>query len=192
MMSSSRNVDTSRRRPRSVMLAAPTLMSLAVVATVGTARAGDNRAPELVGDCQRLQVEAGNKVAFHAFGVGVQIYRWSGTSWVFVAPEAVLYASAGDDGEVGSHFGGPTWQSNSGSKVVGTKLKECTPDPSAIPWLLLRATSAEGPGVFGRVTFLQRVNTVGGIAPTVPGESPGQIAKVPYSADYFFYHKAGE
>src|SRR3954447_7184439 len=168
MMNSSRKTDALRRRPRSVMLAASTLLSLAIVATAGTARADDNRAPDLVGDCQKLQVDAGNKVAFHVFGVGVQIYRWSGTSWVFVAPDAVLYANAGDDGEVGSHFGGPTWQSNSGSKVVGTKLKECTPDPSAIPWLLLRAASTEGPGIFGRVTFIQRVNTVGGNPPGVP------------------------
>src|SRR4029077_19745080 len=84
----------------------------------GGARADDQRAPELVGDCQRLQVGPGNKVAFHVFGVGGQNYRWSGTSWVFVAPDAVLYANAGDDGAVGIHFGGPTWQSNSGSKVV--------------------------------------------------------------------------
>ena len=141
---------------------------------------------------ERLRVEAGNKVAFHAFGVGVQIYRWSGTSWVFVAPEAVLYANAGDDGEIGIHFGGPTWQSNSGSKVVGTKIQECTPDPDAIAWLLLRAASAEGPGIFGKVTFIQRVNTVGGNAPNVPGEFLGQMARVPYTADYFFYHKAGQ
>src|SRR5262245_53704217 len=71
------------------------------------ARAADQRAPELVGDCQRLQVEAGNKVAFHVFGVGVQIYRWSGTSWVFVAPEAVLYANAGDKWGSGHPFRRP-------------------------------------------------------------------------------------
>jgi hypothetical protein len=171
------------------MLAAPTLMSLAVVATVGTARAGDNRAPELVGDCQRLQVEAGNKVAFHAFGVGVQIYRWSGTSWVFVAPEAVLYANAGDDAEIGIHFGGPTWQSNSGSQVVGTVIDHCTPDPGAIPWVLLGAASTEGPGIFDRVTYIQRVNTVGGNAPADPGSFVGEMARVPYTADYYFYRK---
>src|SRR5262249_41001413 len=54
----------------------------------------DNRAPDL-GAFQNLQVPAGNKVAFHAYAEGVQIYRWNGTSWTFVAPEAVLYANAG-------------------------------------------------------------------------------------------------
>ena len=136
---------------------------------------------------------AGNKVAFHAFGVGVQIYRWNGTSWVFVAPEAVLFANAGDDGEVGIHFGGPTWQSNSGSKVVGTVIDHCTPDPDAIPWLLLEAVdSPRGPAFSTDVTYIQRVNTVGGNAPADPGDFAGEVARVPYTADYFFYRKAGQ
>ena len=99
----------------------------------------------------------------------------------------MLFADAGDDGVVGIHFGGPTWQSNSGSKVVGTVIEHCTPDPDAIPWLLLEAESTEGPGIFDRVTYIQRVNTVGGNAPTVPGAFAGQVARVPYTADYFFY-----
>ena len=65
--------------------AALALLLLALVAPAGAAPGNDNRAPDL-GDCQDLQVPAGNKVAFHAFGVGVQIYRWNGTSWIFVAP----------------------------------------------------------------------------------------------------------
>ncbi len=128
------------------------MLLLVVIAPAGAARAADNRAPDL-GDCQHLQVPAGNEVAFHAFGVGVQIYRWSGTSWVFVAPEAVLFADAEDDGVVGIHFGGPTWQSVSGSRVVGTVIDHCTPDPSAIPWLLLGAAFTEGPGLFDQVTY---------------------------------------
>jgi hypothetical protein len=155
--------------------------------TVGPqANNGDNRAPDL-SDFPDLQVPAGNKVAFHAFGEGVQIYRWNGTSWIFVAPEAVLFADAGHHGEVGTHFGGPTWKSNSGSEVVGTVIHMETPDPDAIPWLLLGAASKEGPGIFDRVTFIQRVNTVGGKAPTDPGTFVGEVARVPYTADYFFY-----
>jgi hypothetical protein len=190
-MINSRITNAFHLRPLGVTLAASAMLLLAVAALSRAARADDQRAPDLVGDCQRLRVGPGNKVAFHAFGVGVQIYRWSGTSWVFVAPEAVLYADAGDHGVVGIHFGGPTWQSNSGSKVVGTVIDHCTPDPSAIPWLLLGAASTEGPGIFDHVTYIQRVNTVGGNAPTDPGAFPGQVARVPYSADYFFYRRAG-
>jgi len=134
-----------------------------------------------------LQVPAGNKVAFHVYAEDVQIYRWNGASWTFVAPEAVLFADAGEDGAVGIHYAGPTWESVSGSKVVGMVLERCTPDPDAIPWLWLGAVSNEGPGIFHQVTFIQRVNTVGGNAPTDPGDFPGEVARVPYIAEYFFY-----
>ena len=130
---------------------------------------------------------AGHKVSFRTYAEGVQIYRWTGTSWAFVAPEALLYADPEDDDPVAIHYGGPTWESDSGSVVVGTVLERCTPDPDAIPWLLLGAAHSEGPGIFNGVTFIQRVNTVGGKAPAEPGEVAGEIARVPYTAEYFFY-----
>lgn len=58
-------------------------------------------------------------MTFHAYAIGVQIYRWNGTSWDLVAPDATLYAESGYYGKVARHYGGPTWESNSGSKVVG-------------------------------------------------------------------------
>jgi Protein of unknown function (DUF3455) len=164
------------------------LLLLALVAPAGAEPRNDNRAPDL-GDCQDLQAPAGNKVAFHVYAEGVQVYRWNGTSWIFVAPEAVLFADSGDDGAVGIHYAGPTWESVSGSKVVGKVLERCTPDPDAIPWLLLEAVFNEGPGIFRRVTYIQRVNTVGGNAPIDPGDFPGDVARVPYTAEYFFYKK---
>src|SRR5262245_6501855 len=166
-----------------VKLAALTLVLLAAVAPVGADPGNDNRAPDL-SDCPELKVESGNKVAFQALGVGVQIYRWDGTSWVFVAPEAVLYHG---NGQVATHFAGPTWESNSGSIVVGTVIDRCSPDPDAIPWLLLGAAFTDGPGIFDRVTFIQRLNTVGGLAPDEPGDFVGEVARVPYAADYVFY-----
>jgi hypothetical protein len=41
------------------------------------------------------------------------------------------------------------------------------------------------------VTFIQRVNTVGGLKPAEPGEEVGEVARVPYAADYYFYRKQG-
>ena len=146
----------------------------------------DNRVPDL-GDCQKLQAPEGSQVAFHAYGVGVQIYRWNGTGWIFVAPEAMLFADHGDHGVVGIHYAGPTWESVSGSKVVGAVIDKCFPDPDAIPWLSLGAVSTEGPGIFQQVTFIQRLNTAGGVAPNLPGDFAGQVVRVPYSADYVFY-----
>ena len=162
------------------------LLALALGAPIGADPGKENRAPDL-GDCQNLQVPAGNMVASHLYAKGVQIYRWNGASWIFVAPEALLFADAGYRGVVGIHYAGPTWESHSGSKVVGMVLDRCTPDPDAISWLLLRAASSEGSGIFHRVTFIQRVNTAGGKAPTNPGTFPGEVARVPYTTEYFFY-----
>jgi uncharacterized protein DUF3455 len=141
--------------------------------------------------CDNLEVPAGNSVAFHAYAIGTQNYMWSGSNWVFIAPSAILFGDPGYNGEVAIHFAGPTWESNSGSKVVGHKLAACMPDTTAIPWLLLGAVSSQGPGVFDRVTFIQRVNTVGGKAPASSGTFVGQEADVPYTAEYYFY-KADE
>jgi len=162
-------------------------LALGSVATL----AQDNREPDLSTDCASLDPGDTNKVSMVAFAVGVQIYRWSGTAWVFVAPEAVLYANEDHDGVVGIHYVGPTWESNSGSKVVGVRAAGCTPDATAIPWLRLNAVTAEGPGIFHRTTSIQRVNTVGGIAPATPGTVVGQEARVPYTAQYVFYRAQG-
>ena len=171
---------------RGVMtLAALALLLLAAAAPAGAGPGNDDRAPDL-GDCEELQVPDGNKVAFQAYGVGVQIYRWNGTSWVFVAPEAVLFHG---DGVVAIHFAGPTWESDSGSEVVGAVIEHCTPDSDSIPWLLLEAVSSEGPGIFDRVTYIQRLNTEGGVAPAEPGDFVGEVARVPYAADYVFYRE---
>jgi hypothetical protein len=160
---------------------------VAPVGVLGTATASthDNRIADLSG-CEQLQVSDGSTLVFHAFGKGVQIYRWTGTSWSFVAPSATLFADAGGNGVIGIHFAGPTWQSVSGSRTVGTVLQRCIPDQSSIPWLLLGAVSS-GPGIFHDVTSIQRLNTVGGNAPLNAGTSVGEIANVPYTADYFFY-----
>jgi len=149
----------------------------------------DNRAPEVP---TAIQVPGEtNKVHFHTYAVGVQIYTWSGTNWVFKFPEAGLFADAGAHGEVGIHYAGPTWESESGSKVVGVAVTNApSPSPTAIPWLLIRAVSAEGPGIFANTTYVQRVNTVGGKAPTTAGTTVGQVANVPYTAEYYFYRTA--
>ena len=167
-----------------------TLAALAVLAlaSIPVARSEDNRAPDLPSPlCDRLQVQPGNKVAFHVYALGVQIYRWDGTSWGFVAPAARLFADAEYHGEVGTHYAGPTWESHSGGKVIASRLEGCTPDPTAIPWLLLQRVSTEGPGIFDRVTYIHRVNTSGGLAPTAPGPSIGAEVEVPYAAEYYFY-----
>jgi hypothetical protein len=149
-------------------------------------------APALPSGCEALAAPAGHEAVLKVYAVGVQIYRWNGTSWAFVAPEANLFASPNYRGLIGTHYGGPTWESNSGSLVVssGTTAVPCTPDPTAIPWLRLTAVSSNGPGVFDGVTYIQRVNTVGGLRPAAPGETIGQEARIPYTTEYYFYKLA--
>jgi hypothetical protein len=139
-----------------------------------------------LGVCDNLSVPTDSKLAFHVYASGVQIYRWNGTSWSFIAPDAQLFADAGGQGQVGTHYAGPTWESVNGGKVYGAVLQRCTPDASAVPWLLLAAVS-EGAGIFERVTFIQRINTVGGIAPATPGSVIGEEARVAYTTEYLFY-----
>ena len=137
--------------------------------------------------CQNLQAPAGNRVAFSVFARGFQVYRWNGKTWDFQGPEATLFSDASERTVIGSHYAGPTWEGKSGSKVVGTVEDRCTPNQSAIPWLLLKTSSTAGQGIFDGITSIQRVNTSGGNAPTEPGVAVDAVTKVPYTTDYFFY-----
>lgn len=116
---------------------------------------------------------------------GVQIYECRAGNWVFVAPDAELFDRAGK--KIGSHYAGPHWEAADGSKVVGAvKQRADAPAAGDIPWLLLGAKSVGGEGAFSKVTSIQRVATVGGIAPAAGCTAPG-VARVPYSADYYFF-----
>jgi hypothetical protein len=185
MLNSTTRADVFCSQARNLAIVIAMLVCMLVSAA--SAHAGsDHRVPDL-GNCGNLRVPAGHKVVFHVYAEGVQIYRWNGTSWVFLVPEAELFADAAGNGSVGIHYAGPTWESVSGSKVVGAVLGRCTPDPTAIAWLLLEAALSEGPGIFHKVTFIQRVNTVGGTAPSEPGAFVGEVTRVPYTTEYFFY-----
>ncbi len=74
--------------------------------------------------------------------------------------------------------------------MVGARtVPPVTVTAGAIPWLILSAVEANtiGPGIFERTTFIQRVNTTGGVAPAAAPTALGQEARVPYTAEYFFY-----
>jgi hypothetical protein len=155
--------------------------SIAAVADV----TDGNRLPDLTG-CEQLTAPEGSTLVLRTFGIGVQIYHWNGTSWGVAVPSATIYADAGGTGVVATHFAGPTWKANSGGTVVGTVANRCTKDVASIAWLSLSGV-ADGPGIFENVTFIQRLNTIGGNAPSVAGTTIGQEAQVPYTADYLFY-----
>ena len=87
---------------------------------------------------------------------------------------------------MGKHYAGPTWESDDGSKVVGTvKARADAPAPDAIPWLLLAATESSADGMLGKVKSIQRTDTRGG-KPPAGACAAGEALKVPYSAAYWF------
>ena len=124
---------------------------------------------------------------------GVQIYECRANKagvyeWTFVAPQAELFDTTGKP--IGKHYAGPQWESGDGSKIAGAvKARADAPAGNAIPWLLLDAKSVGGEGSFSKVTSVQRVNTVGGVAPKVgcSQDNAGTPVRVPYTADYYFF-----
>ena len=147
----------------------------------------------------KIQVGSGNKVFLVGHAVGVQIWgcnpTGTGFAWTLVAPRANLYD---DNGKIiTTHFAGPTWQAKDGSHVAGQLVDRVTVDSTAIPWLLLSATSpasgADGDRLVG-TTFIQRIATTGGLAPgagTCNPDTAGTKAEVPYTADYYFWKATG-
>jgi hypothetical protein len=134
---------------------------------------------------QAISPSAGETLAFVAPAKGVQIYECRGGEWAFVAPEAQLFDAAGKT--IGRHYAGPHWEAADGSKVVAAvKAKADAPSAGDIPWLLLGAKSVGGEGAFSKVTSIQRLATVGGIAPSRSCEN-GARARVGYTADYYFF-----
>jgi len=142
-----------------------------------------------------LAVPPGHELGFALRAEGVQIYACasgaSGPAWTLKAPEARLLDPTG--APAGRHFAGPTWEASDGSQVVGAKVEGASPDPAAIPWLLLRAVSHAGAGRMADVALVQRVGTSGGLAPAggCDPASGAAEARVPYTATYCFYRKAG-
>jgi hypothetical protein len=107
--------------------------------------------------------------------------------WAFVAPDALLQEMGGRT--VGKYYGGPTWEHSDGSKITGKQLAVAPGGSGNIPLQLVQTNSATGSGAFTGVTYIQRINTLGGIAPTSPCNASAVSSKqtVEYSADYVFY-----
>jgi hypothetical protein len=103
-----------------------------------------------------------------------------------------------------------TWQHSRDSSIVRGKVRPADPNvpgdlgdastdanfvaKDAVAWLKVTVTAtADGPtggDTLTKTTFVQRLNTAGGLAPKTGCDSPanlGNQAFVPYTADYFFY-----
>ena len=141
----------------------------------------------------QLQPPAPATQLLRANAQGVQIYACTakpggGPEWALKGPDATLTDDSGKT--VAKHFAGPTWQANDGSKVVGEAVANVpAPGGGAVAWLLLKAKSHEGAGEFAAVTFIQRLDTKGGVAPATGCDAGhiGQEVRVPYSAVYVLF-----
>ena len=142
----------------------------------------------------------------------------SGFAWAFYGPQATLFdVEDGDDQQIITHFLSPnpaeagkprpTWQSSRDSSTVWVNNTSPPAQSStdaafvaagAIPWLLLPVAGTQvgptGGDKLTKTTFIQRLDTAGGVAPAAgtcaSAADAGKKALVPYSADYFFYKAA--
>jgi Protein of unknown function (DUF3455) len=150
-----------------------------------------------------LKVPEGHVLLLQAYGRGVQKYACPVSATSKAAPHAILLAGHRGEGDlVAIHFKepagpNPTWQALDGSSVVGNVAgAKHFPgqDPDDVDWLLLEALSTTGKGVFGRITFIQRLHTDGGKPPPAgcdPAINQTEVL-VEYSAQYLFYGPKAE
>ena len=165
-------------------------------------------------------VPEGNELFLGTHAVGTQNYvcqpSGAGVAYVLFTPQATLFGE--DGGQIITHFNSPNPdEPNTDPKVVAPRarfaprgsLKDTssvwakaaptpdgavTVDKDAIAWLLLDAVGPQNGPTGGdklrKTTFVQRLNTTGGLAPKTGCSSltdVGNKAFVPYTADYFFY-----
>lgn len=167
---------------------------------------------------ENLKAPAGNVVYMKGQAIGTQNYvclpTATGLAWTFHSPQATLFVSHrwinGDiHKQITTHFLSPnpgedgtpraSWQSSLDSSAVWGRAIANSSDSNyvaagAIPWLLLEVVGKRdglnGSNLLGWTTFIQRVNTAGGVAPAAgcsEASHVGAIALVPYTTDYIFY-----
>ena len=91
--------------------------------------------------------------------------------------------------EIGRYYAGPTWEAMDGSKVTGKQVAVAPAASGNIPLQLVKTEPATGKGAMSGVTYIQRVNTKGGVAPAdaCSASNAGTKKQVPYQAEYVFY-----
>jgi hypothetical protein len=120
---------------------------------------------------------------------GVQVYQCTAGAWVFLEPAANLVGRTTTrprTAQAAVHFRGPSWQSTVDGSLVTAAVEASSPKPGTIAELLLKSTSNRGDGIFGKVSYIQRLNTTGGTAPA-GACTTGATTGVHYTAKYRFF-----
>ncbi|WP_340122924.1 DUF3455 domain-containing protein [Methylobacter svalbardensis] len=143
---------------------------------------------------EQIKVPQGYSPLLTVHAKGDQIYQCAlkqgEYAWTMLAPDAKLFDEEGK--LVGNHSAGPLWEYKEGSRVVGRVVNKIDMAPGkAISWLLVEVISHQGDGLFSDVSFINRVNTDGGLPPVSGCNSNhlGSEKRAAYTADYIFYGK---
>jgi hypothetical protein len=176
-----------------------------LVSAAATAQAGHVNVPEVPAN---LEAPEGHRAfrMLHAVGTQNYICLAAGLPWTFIGPQATLFND--EEEQALTHFLSPnpvengvaraTWQHSRDTSAAWAQAIASSTDPAfvtpgAIPWLLLQVVgSQEGPtggDKFADTTFIQRVNTAGGSAPSATCPAAGARAFVSYETDYVFYRE---
>ena len=198
------------------LIACISALGMAFVVALPQVGHAQNVTPPAVPDRLQEPIPEGNEAFLIGHAFGSQDYvcaaSGSGVAFVLTTPEAVLFDNPAH--RVINHFFSPnpaeggtiraTWQSTRNSSAFWGQLVKAenaasAPDfvaKDAVAWLLLSRAGVLGASANGAdlsvATFVQRVNTVGGLAPSTGCSSPDDIrttAFVPYEADYVFFAK---
>lgn len=144
---------------------------------------------------QAVLVPSGNTVALETRATGILNYECKPTAtgpygWVLMSPQANLLDRTGKD--VVAYSGPPaTFKHVDGSSVVGTQIAVAPNGEYTLPLQLSRAEPSMGTGALQGITFIQRVNTKGGVEKTKPcaALNNGEKLTLPYQADYIFWRQ---
>jgi hypothetical protein len=143
-----------------------------------------------------IKVPTGYSPVLTAHAKGDQIYQCTLNkgeyTWETQAPDAKLFDAQGNI--IGNHTAGPIWEYKEGSSVVGRVTSKIDVSPGkAISWLLVKVISHKGEGLFSNVSFINRINTYGGLPPASACDANhlGSEKRVAYTADYVFFGKEG-
>jgi hypothetical protein len=124
------------------------------------------------------------------YGQGTQIFRCesqaAGLRWVYRLPDAELRDAAGN--LMVRHGVNMSFEHVDGSRLFGEIVDHVpSPNENSLPWLLL-TTREYGKGALTGITYVERIDTVGGMPPAScnPGEL-NLVLRVPFSADFVFF-----
>jgi uncharacterized protein DUF3455 len=170
--------------------------AVALVGTSSSQAADDSARPDAARSGSipaALTVPAGNVQTSVFAAQGVQVYRCTAGAWGFVEPAATLTGKsslAPRSYQTAVHFRGPSWASTTDGSLVTATAAAASPVDGSIPQLLLKAATNRGDGSFGKVSYIQRLETSGGAAPA-GSCTDGNTTGVPYQAKYRFCSPAG-